>query len=123
MICSLMQWSQLLPVKIPMKESDPRQMGPNFYYNQEDYLRERVAHGAKWTWTANRPNPVCGFATGNPMNLVLSIGVYAAMCKEMNLPFRFPGGHKAYYDTITEVSILTRTNFRHLIALAYFLFI
>ena len=37
-------------------------MPPNFYYNQEDFLREKVAKGAKWSWSGVRPNPVCGFA-------------------------------------------------------------
>ena len=30
------------------------------------------------------------------MNLGANIAVYAAICKHLNLPFTFPGGHKAY---------------------------
>jgi len=77
-------------------------MPPNFYYDQEDYLVSKVKGGAKWTWTASRPNPVCGFAIGNPMNIVTSIGVYGTICKELGLPLRFPGTEKAF-DQLLEV--------------------
>ena len=33
--------AHLGPYKTPAKETDPRHMPPNFYYNQEDYLEER----------------------------------------------------------------------------------
>jgi len=78
-------------VKTPWKEDDPRHLPPNFYYDQEDYLRGKVASGAKWAWSAVRPNPVCGFAVGNPMNLVMAIAVYASVSKELGLPLRWPG--------------------------------
>jgi hypothetical protein len=37
---------------------------------------------------------VCGIAFGNPMNLTTGIAVYASVCKELGLPFRFPGRYK-----------------------------
>ena len=40
--------------RVPLKESDGRTMPPNFYYDQEDLVRERQA-GKRWTWTALRP--------------------------------------------------------------------
>ncbi|WP_299681375.1 hypothetical protein [uncultured Roseobacter sp.] len=43
-------------------------MPPNFYYDQEDCLRERVALGAPWSFSALRPEAVIGFTVGNPMN-------------------------------------------------------
>ena len=44
--------AHLGPYKTPAKESDPRQMPPNFYYDQEDYLaialpRENPGHGRR----------------------------------------------------------------------------
>jgi hypothetical protein len=33
--------AHLGPFKTPAKETDARHMPPNFYYNQEDYLKER----------------------------------------------------------------------------------
>jgi len=77
--------------RIPSKESDPRTMPPNFYYDQEDLVRARQ-QGKNWSWTALRPPNVCGFALGSPMNTLLAIGVYAAICRELGLALRFPGG-------------------------------
>jgi nucleoside-diphosphate-sugar epimerase len=84
------------PGKTPYKEDDPRYMTPNFYYDQQDYLSGRVKEGVKWSWSSLRPNPVCGLAFGNPMNLVTGIAVYASICKEVGLPFRFPGSEKCW---------------------------
>jgi len=87
--------ADLGPFKTPAREDDPRLMPPNFYYDQEDLLRERSA-GKPWSFTALRPEAVCGFATGNPMNLTMVIAVYAAISRELGLPLRFPGTEAAY---------------------------
>jgi len=83
------------PFKTPAKESDPRHIPPNFYYDQEDWLREASAD-RPWTWSALRPEAVCGFAVGNPMNLTMAIAIYATMCGELGVPFHFPGTAGAY---------------------------
>jgi nucleoside-diphosphate-sugar epimerase len=95
--------------KTPAKESDPRHMPPNFYYNQEDYLVERSA-GKAWSWTAFRPSSICGFAVGNPMNMATVIAVYATLCKEMKLPFRFPGSVQTYQAIMemTDAELLAK---------------
>ncbi len=87
--------ADLGPFKTPAREDDPRLMPPNFYYDQEDHLRERQ-HGRSWSFSVLRPEAVCGFAVGNPMNLTMVIGVYAAISKELGLPLRFPGPEAAY---------------------------
>jgi len=104
--------ADLGPFKTPAREDDPRLMPPNFYYDQEDFLRERQ-QGKQWHWTALRPEAVCGFAVGNPMNLAMVIAVYAVLSKELGLPLRFPGTEKAYRalyqvtsaDTLARASI------------------
>ncbi|BAU97158.1 NAD-dependent epimerase/dehydratase [Corynebacterium suranareeae] len=93
----------------PAKESDPRLIGPHFYATQEDILRERAQQDG-FSFTALRPEGVTGYATGNPMNLLLVIGVYAAISKELGLPMRFPGTRAAYevlYQT-TDAELLAR---------------
>jgi nucleoside-diphosphate-sugar epimerase len=87
--------SHLGPFKTPAKESDPPHMLPNFYVDQEMWLRRRQ-RGKSWTWSALRPQTVCGFALGNPMNITTVIAVYAAISKELGLPLRFPGKPGAY---------------------------
>ncbi len=86
------QWG---PTRTPCRESDPRQLGPNFYYDQEDYLRS-ASQGARWAWCNLIPPFVSGFAVGNPMNLVLGVGLYAAVSRELGLPLRYPGTARAY---------------------------
>jgi hypothetical protein len=66
-------------------------MTPNFYYDQEDWLKARQA-GKNWVWTVLRPQIISGIAVGSNMNVLACIGVYAAICKELDLPLRFPGG-------------------------------
>ena len=82
------------PARIPSRESDPRTMPPNFYYDQEDYLAARQST-AGWSWTAFRPPGVAGVAIGSPMNTLVATGVFAAITRELGLPLRFPGalGH------------------------------
>jgi nucleoside-diphosphate-sugar epimerase len=72
--------SDLGPFKTPAREDDPRLMSPNFYYDQEDFLRRQQV-GKSWHWTALRPEAIIGYATGNPMNLGVAIAVYAIPCK------------------------------------------
>ena len=101
--------AHLGPYKTPAKETDPRHMPPNFYYNQEDYLSDRSV-GKTWSWTALRPSSICGFAVGNPMNMATVIAVYAALCKEMKLPLRFPGSTTAYHAIMemTDAELLAK---------------
>jgi hypothetical protein len=40
------QWSAS---RTPCRESDARQLPPNFYYDQEDWLRE-AGRGQRWRW-------------------------------------------------------------------------
>jgi nucleoside-diphosphate-sugar epimerase len=66
-------------------------------------ILEQRQKGKAWTWSAIRPSVVGGFALGNPMNLAMVIGVYAAISKELRLPLRFPGKPGAY-DKLLEMT-------------------
>ena len=90
------------PYRTPAREDDPRHLPPNFYYDQEDWLRARAARAA-WSWSASRPNVVCDFAPGRARNLITVLGAYAAVCRELGLPLDFPGKPGAF-TTLTEVT-------------------
>jgi nucleoside-diphosphate-sugar epimerase len=94
--------AHLGPFRTPAREDDPGHLPPEFNLDQQAYLVRRSA-GRPWSWSAMRPSVVCGTALGNPMNLLVVIAVYAAMCKELGLPLRFPGRPGAY-DTLLEVT-------------------
>ena len=87
--------SHLGAFKTPARESDPRHMPPNYYFDQIDWLTG-FQRGKIWDWVELRPQTLCGFAPGTPMSLAPAIAVYAAVSKELGLPLRFPGRPGAY---------------------------
>ena len=86
----------------PFHEEEPRLSSPNFYYAQEDELFD-AATRAGFSWSVHRAHTVFGFATGNAMNMVLTIGAYATICKERGLPFVFPGS-ATQWNSVTDVT-------------------
>ncbi|MGH3638659.1 MAG: SDR family oxidoreductase [Mycobacterium sp.] len=99
------------PFKTPAYEDDPRVMSPMFYYDQEDYLRRRRREGASWHWSALRPEGVGGIALGTPQNLLMVLVLYAVICRELNIPLRFPGSPEcrdALYE-MTDARLLARS--------------
>ena len=87
--------SHLGPFRTPAKETDPRHMPPDFYFDQIDWLTAQQA-GKPWSWAELRPQTLCGFAPGTAMSIIPVIAVYAAISKELGLPLRFPGKPGAY---------------------------
>jgi nucleoside-diphosphate-sugar epimerase len=90
------------PLKTPMRETDPRHMPPDFYFDQIDWLAD-FQRGKKWSFSELRPQTLCGFAPGAAMSIMPAIAVYAAISKELGQPLRFPGKPGAY-DTIYQVT-------------------
>lgn len=77
-------------VKNPLREREPRAQHPNFYFVQEDYLREKQrTHG--FGLTVFRPTVIYGDAWGANMNPIPVIGAYAALLRERGEPLHFPG--------------------------------
>jgi nucleoside-diphosphate-sugar epimerase len=83
--------AHLKPIPIPAKERAPRDPHENFYWLQEDYLRE-WQRGASWRFTILRPQVIFGESLGSHMNMIPAIGVYAALLREAGQPLSFPGG-------------------------------
>jgi nucleoside-diphosphate-sugar epimerase len=80
----------LHPIAIPARESDLRDDHANFFFDQEDYVRDMGAkHG--FGFTVLRPQLVTGRTPG-ALNVLPAIGVYAAIRREKGEPFSFPGG-------------------------------
>ena len=82
--------THLGPFTTPARESDPRHMPPDYYFDQIDWLTA-FQKGKAWDWVELRPQTLCGFAPGTPMSILPAIAVYAAVSKELGLPLRFPG--------------------------------
>lgn len=73
----------------PFQEDGPRAPGPNFYYDQEDYLRGEVAARGV-TWTIVRPAYLIGENPQAAFNTLIALGVYAALLRANGLPLIFP---------------------------------
>ena len=86
----------------PFHEYEERLDSPNFYYAQEDEL---FAAAAKYGfgWSVHRAHSIFGYATGNAMNMALTLSVYAEICRETNAPFVFPGS-ETQWNGLTDVS-------------------
>jgi nucleoside-diphosphate-sugar epimerase len=94
------------PAPVPAKERSPRHRHENFYWLQEDLLRERQPDAA-WTFTVLRPQLVFGYAIGSPMNIVAALGAYAAVQRELGQPLRFPGGGR-YINAASDSRLIAR---------------
>lgn len=93
--------SYLGPFKTPAKETDPRVPGGDFYYSEEDLVTGRQ-RGKRWTWTGVRPQAVCGYAAGNPVNLATVLAVYGSIVRELKQPFGFPST-EACFNALIQV--------------------
>ena len=80
------------PMKIPAREgrSDRRDV-PNFYWNQEAFLREKQ-RGKSWYFSIFRPVLIVGYSQGSAMNVIPALGTYAAILKAAGQPLHYPGG-------------------------------
>lgn len=96
----------LHPMPIPARERAPRDAHENFYWLQEDYLRD-IAQQAGFTFTILRPQLIIGSAYGVAMNLVPVLGAYAAICRERAEPFGFPGGISYVWEAV-DARLLAR---------------
>jgi len=97
------------PFKTPAKESDPRIDVPHFYYDQQDDLTA-LQEGQDWSWSAARPHVICGYALGNPLNLISMLCVYAAILKRHGMPLFYPGKPGAFTSIYqaTDSDLLAR---------------
>jgi nucleoside-diphosphate-sugar epimerase len=93
------------PFRTPAREDDPRHMPPNFYYDQQDLVAARQK-GKAWSWSASRPNFVLDVAPGRARNMVSTLGAYAAICRELGVPFDFPG-KAGVWERLHEVTDAT----------------
>ncbi|TIB95031.1 NAD(P)-binding protein [Wallemia mellicola] len=80
----------------PWVEDSGRYKGKNFYFKQEDYLRESAVK-YNWKWVIARPNFITGVSLGNFMSIATTVALYAVACKELNTPFYFPGSKYSYH--------------------------
>ncbi|MEW9853874.1 NAD-dependent epimerase/dehydratase family protein [Novosphingobium sp. M1R2S20] len=96
--------AHLHAMRLPARESAPRDPHPNFYFAQEDCLRDLAkTHG--FGWTVLRPQVVFGSAPGSAMNPVAAIGAYAALCHAKKIAFCYPAGGPLIWE-VTDAELI-----------------
>ena len=81
------------PLTVPARENrSEMHEQPNFYWNQERFIRERQ-RGKAWRWSILRPVLIVGDSVGSAMNVIPALGVYAAMMRRAGkTALDYPGG-------------------------------
>lgn len=97
------------PLKVPLSEESPRAQVRNFYFEHEDFIRER-SRGKSWTYSTARPHTFCDGDAREPRNAALVIAVHATLARALALPFEFPGTEKSFHarTQFTLVPMLAR---------------
>ena len=86
----------------PFSEEEPRLPVNNFYYAQEDELMA-AADRQGFAWSVHRAHTVIGFAVGNAMNMGQTLAAQATLCRELGLPFTFPGS-ETQWNSVTDMT-------------------
>ncbi|TGZ80324.1 hypothetical protein EX30DRAFT_320228 [Ascodesmis nigricans] len=77
----------------------------NFYYRQENILRE-LAPKHNFTFSVVRPSNILGAAAGNYMNEGIAIGLYISVSRELGTPILFPGTFEKWNNVEFQSSAL-----------------
>src|SRR5256884_6129786 len=95
------------PLTVPAREGRSEMYEqPNFYWAQENFLRE-LQKGRAWHFSILRPVLIVGLAMGGAMDLIPPLGVYAAMLREQGRALDYPGG-AARVSQAVDVDLLAR---------------
>ena len=95
------------PLTVPAREGRSEMYEqPNFYWAQENFLRE-LQQGKAWHWSILRPVLIVGDAMGGAMDLIPPLGVYAAMLREQGRALDYPAG-AARVSQAVDVDLLAR---------------
>jgi nucleoside-diphosphate-sugar epimerase len=95
------------PLSVPAREGRSEMYEqPNFYWAQENFLRE-LQQGKAWHWSILRPVLIVGETIGGAMDLIPPLGVYAAMLCEQGRALDYPGG-AARVSQAVDVDLLAR---------------
>jgi nucleoside-diphosphate-sugar epimerase len=96
------------PLTVPAREGRSEMYEqPNFYWAQENFLRE-LQKGKAWHWSILRPVLIVGLAMGGAMDLIPPLGVYAAIMREQGrAALDYPGGAARVAQAV-DVDLLAR---------------
>jgi nucleoside-diphosphate-sugar epimerase len=90
---------------VPLKESMPRPRNDDFYFRQEDHVREKTS-GRNIGWTTFRPQIIAGGGMGSNLNVLLALCVFASIRRASGQDLPIVGlGPYAFFE-MTDVELL-----------------
>jgi nucleoside-diphosphate-sugar epimerase len=91
----------------PFRENMPRLPYPNFYYELEDLV---TSYAPLTTYSVHRSSIIIGMSPRSAHNTLMMLAAYAAICRHLGLPFRFPGNRYTWehFCDMTDASVLAR---------------
>ncbi|GAB4852555.1 hypothetical protein Ancab_016768 [Ancistrocladus abbreviatus] len=97
--------AQLGPPAPPFREDSPRLPFPNFYYALEDLV---ASYGPDLSYSIHRASIIIGASSRSVYNALLTLAVYAEICKYENAPFRYPGNRYTWehFCDMTDARVL-----------------
>ena len=93
-------------MRVPGREREARHPHDNFYWLQEDLLRERGGRDG-FSFTVWRPPVIYGHAFRAPMNPLAPLATYAAITQAEGRPLCWPGGRTGPVDAM-DARLLAR---------------
>ena len=81
--------------RTPYQEDDACGNFNSFYYEQQCLLEQRQ-RGKKWSWSISRPHAFCNYRVDEARNMILLVGLYASILRELGLPLVYPGTLRSY---------------------------
>lgn len=95
----------LIPHDPPFREDFPRLLYPNFYHALEDLV---ASHSPPVTYSVHRSSIIIGASSRSAYNTLLTLAVYAAICRHEGSPFRYPGTRYTWehFCDVTDARVL-----------------
>lgn len=75
-------------------------MGPNFYYDQKDYLKA-FTQKHRIGWNTTRPSHILEAVPHAAMNLCYPLGIYATVQKHLDQSLEYPGDPVAWQKPVS----------------------
>ncbi|AES91934.1 putative oxidoreductase [Medicago truncatula] len=101
------QSTKLICHEPPFEENMPRLSYPNFYYALEDLVK---SYAPSITYSIHRSSIIIGASPRSAYNMLMVLATYAAICRQVGLPFRFPGNRYTWehFCDMTDARVLAK---------------
>jgi hypothetical protein len=85
------------PANVPFIEDDSRiDLGPNFYFTQEDILFEHCRQHPGTSYNVTMPSWILGAVAASDMTTIYPLAIYAAVQRKLGRSLAFPGDTAAW---------------------------